>query len=199
MKFKVVLADPPWSYSQFKKRSNGSPQYQTMPFADIQNIPVARWADTDCLLVLWATWPLLNQGIELVKDWGFEYITGMPWVKTLPKAADISTGLGFWSQSCSEVLLLGRRGNVSPPKNTKHLGLLEGEPRSFYATVSRRHSRKPEEIHQWIESNFEGPYLELFATQPREKWACWGLDLGVELTSEGVVTTEHGCKVLKDW
>jgi N6-adenosine-specific RNA methylase IME4 len=199
MKFKVVLADPPWSYSQFKKRSNGSPQYQTMPFADIQNIPVARWADTDCLLVLWATWPLLNQGIELVKDWGFEYITGMPWVKTLPKAADISTGLGFWSQSCSEVLLLGRRGNVSPPKNTKHLGLLEGEPRSFYAPVSRRHSRKPEEIHQWIESNFEGPYLELFATQPREKWACWGLDLGVELTPEGVVTTEHGCKVLKDW
>lgn len=199
MKFKVILTDPAWSYSNYKASANGSPQYKTMAYEDIKSIPVQRWADDNCLLIMWATWPLLPLGINLVKDWGFDYITGIPWVKTLPKAEDISTGIGFWSQSCSEALLLGRRGEVSPPKVTKHLGLLEGEPRTFYAPVSRRHSRKPEEIHQWIESNFQGPYLELFATQPRKDWTCWGLDLGQELTSKGVINTENDCKVLKDW
>jgi len=199
MKFKVILADPPWSYANFKAAANGSPQYKTMPYESIKSIPTARWADDNCLLVMWGTWPLLPLGVNLVHDWGFEYITGIPWIKTLPNAGDISTGVGFWSQSCSEVLLLGRKGKVSPPKITKHLGLLEGEPRTFYAPVSRRHSRKPEEIHQWIESNFQGPYLELFATKPRDKWTCWGLDLGQELTSEGVIAGEQGCKALKDW
>ena len=199
MKYKVILADPPWAYSNFKSAANGSPQYKTMPYENIRSIPAYRWADDNCLLAMWGTWPLLPLGISLVKDWGFDYITGVPWIKTLPSAGDISTGVGFWAQSCSEVLLLARRGKVSPPKVTKHLGLLEGEPRTFYAPVSRRHSRKPEEIHQWIESNFQGPYLELFATKSRDNWTCWGLDLGQELTPQGVLNDEQGCKVLKDW
>ena len=188
MKYKVILADPPWSYSNFSKAANGAPQYKTMPYEKIKEIPVYHWADENCLLAMWTTWPLLVEGISLVKDWGFDYITGFPWVKTLPKSADISTGVGFWAQSCSEILVLGRRGKVSPPKVEKQLGLMVDEPRVFYSPVSRKHSRKPTSIHDWIETNFEGPYLELFATQSRPDWTCWGLDLGFKLTANGVET-----------
>lgn len=190
MKYKVILADPPWAYANFKKAANGAPQYRTMPTAQIGEIPVGDWADKDTLLVMWTTWPLLNEGLSLIKDWGFDYITGMPWVKTLPSSGDISTGVGFWSQSCSEILLLGRRGKVSPPKVEKQLGLLVDEPRVFYSPVSRKHSRKPSGIHDWVEANFDGPYLELFATQKRDGWTCWGLDLGYELSAEGVRSIE---------
>lgn len=188
MKFKTILADPPWKYSNFKSAANGAPQYQTMTYEELKVLPVSTWADKDCLLVMWATWPLLPQAVALMRDWEFEYISGWPWIKTLPKVSDISTGIGFWSQSASELCILGRKGKVSPPKVSKQLGLMVNDPAAFYAPVSRKHSRKPMGIHEWIETNFKGPHLEIFATQFYPGWTCWGADLGHKITSQGVET-----------
>lgn len=199
MKFKVIIADPPWSYNNYKKAANGAPQYKTMQYADMKALPVQKWAEDDCLLCMWTTWPLLPQGVNLVKDWGFEYVTGWPWIKTVPSSGEINTGVGFWNMSCSEILLIARKGNVSPPKVSKHLGLMHDESVIFYSPATRKHSRKPENLHEWVEVNYKGPYLELFATQQRKDWTCWGLDLGYELTPEGVISHEDGCKVLKTW
>ena len=41
-------------------------------------------------------------------------------------------------------------------------------------TMKREHSRKPDEIYPIIEACSPGPYLELFARGPREKWSVWG-------------------------
>jgi len=197
MKYKVIIADPPWRYANFKAAANGAPQYKTLSYKEIRDIPIQNWADNNCLLLLWTTWPLLQEGVSLVKEWGFSYITGWPWVKTLPNSADISTGVGFWAQSASEILLIARKGKISPPKVSKQLGLMFNDPKVFYAPASRKHSKKPEELQDWVEANFDGPYLELFATRKRGNWECWGLDLGYELTAEGVFLNENGCKVLK--
>lgn len=187
-KYKVIVADPPWDYKNYKKPAHGAPQYKTMKFEDIAAIPTSDWADKTCLLVLWCTWPHLNNGIELVSKWGFNYVTGLPWVKTSPKSGEIRCGIGFWTQSASEVILIGRKGKVSPDRKNVRRGILVGEDRQFYAPI-RKHSSKPEDIQDWIEARFEGPYLELFARREREKWDCWGLDTGYLLSENGVSQT----------
>jgi N6-adenosine-specific RNA methylase IME4 len=186
-KFSTIIADPNWCYQNFADTAHGAAiaSYETASTEDICAIPVGDFAARDAILLLWATWPKLEDAQRVIKAWGFSYVTGCPWVKTLPKAGDIYTGIGFWFQSASEMLLVCRRGN---PKRKKFpiLGFLEGEPRQFYAPKSRAHSQKPVEIHKWAEATCPGPYLELWATRETPGWTCYGLSLGTRLTPNGV-------------
>lgn len=184
-KFNVILADPPWNFKNYKKAAHGSPQYPTMSLQDMAKIPVKSWANDNCLLLMWCTWPMLTEGADLLRSWEFKYITGVPWIKTVPNSGTIRCGIGFWTQSTSEFLLIGKRGKVSPSKKDKRRGLLFGEDRQFYGPINK-HSTKPEDIQDWVENRFEGPYLELFARRERQDWTCWGYDTGYGLSSEGV-------------
>jgi len=190
MKYKVIVADPPWKLNNYSKPAHGAPQYPKMTYDELQRLPVETWADKNCLLVMWCIWSCLDQGVELLKEWGFEYVTGWPWIKTVPSSGEIVTGMGFWAQATSEFILIGRKGKVSPPKKSKHLGLLIGDDRIFYAPARKKHSKKPENIQDWLEINFSGPYLEIFATRERAGWDCWGHDTGYRLTPAGVERLE---------
>jgi N6-adenosine-specific RNA methylase IME4 len=187
-KYKVICADPAWgAYTNFSKAKHGAPQYEKMPTQAICDIPVNDWADKNCLLALWGTWPLLPDAMKVMEAWGFSYITGLPWIKTVPSSGNIRCGTGFWIQSTSEFLLLGRKGKVSPSKENKRRGLLVGSDRIFYGPV-KGHSTKPEDIQTWLENRFSGPYLELFARRKKPGWSCWGLDTGYRLSKAGVQT-----------
>lgn len=187
-KFSTIIADPNWSYANFTKTAHGAAvsSYETASTEDIAAIPVADFAARDAILLLWVTWPKVMDAVKVIDAWGFEYVTGCPWVKTRPKSGDIYTGIGFWFQSASEQLWVCRKGK---PKRKKFpiLGLLEGDPKQFYAPASRAHSQKPVEIHKWAEAVCPGPYLELWATRETPGWTCYGLSLGTRLTPEGVV------------
>ena len=194
MKAGVIVSDPPWAYRNFADSAHGAAisQYDTMQFADIAAIPVASFAADDCVLACWGTWPKLDEGIDLVRAWGFDYVTGFPWVKVTPSSREIYTGIGFWKQSCSEVVLIARRGEPKRIDGARvpGLGLLTGEQRIFYAPRSE-HSTKPEEIQDWLAREFEGPYLELFARRSRPGWACWGVETGFVLSAVGVLPVER--------
>lgn len=185
-KFSVIVLDPPWKYDNFKKTANGAPQYKTMTFEDLCELPVGEWANKNCLLAMWCTWPFMPEGVKLVDTWGFKYITGWPWVKTVPSTESIRCGTGFWTQATSEFLILARKGKVSPPKKNKKRGLMVGDDRQFYSPITN-HSSKPEDIQTWIETHFQGPYLELFARRNRPNWTCWGHETGYELTKNGAI------------
>jgi N6-adenosine-specific RNA methylase IME4 len=184
-KYKVILADPAWSFRNYKKAAHGAPQYPTMSVEEMGKIPVKSWADKNCLLLMWCTWPHMTSGVELMKAWDFNYVTGWPWIKTTPNSGTIRCGIGFWTQSTSEFIMVGRRGKVSPSKVDKRRGLLIGEDRQFYGPINK-HSSKPEDIQDWVENRFDGPYLELFARRNRPNWTCWGYDTGFKLTQTGV-------------
>lgn len=47
----------------------------------IKALPVAQLAGPDCLLFLWSTWPHLDQAQEVMRAWGFDYVTGGAWIK----------------------------------------------------------------------------------------------------------------------
>ena len=65
-------------------------------------------AADDCVLFLWATSPMLPQALEVMKAWGFAYVSGAVWVKD-------RIGTGYWFRNRHELLLVGTRGNVPAP------------------------------------------------------------------------------------
>ena len=143
----------------------GGYTYQPMTLDEIKAMPVQTLAADDAILFLWGTWPKLPQVIETMRAWDFEHVTGFPWVKTAQNGTPVY-GIGSWVAGCSEYVLIGRRGRVSPP-NEKCLGLVG---------PSLGHSRKPDSVHA-IAETLPGSYLELFARRTRPGWTVFGNDV----------------------
>lgn len=172
--YSVIYADPPWL---FKTRSDKgivkSPQaqYDCMGIEDIKALPVQFCSDEDCVLFMWATWPLLQEGLDVIKAWGFQYKTGLAWHKRsstwTPDSPNPKTafGTGYIFRSASECLLVGTRGRPQL-KNRSTRNVLEA--------AVREHSRKPDQCYGMIEAMYDGPYLELFARQSAPGWDVWG-------------------------
>lgn len=53
-KYNVIYADPPWSYQQWcnKKQGVAKAHYETMKQKDIEELPVERIADKNCILFI---------------------------------------------------------------------------------------------------------------------------------------------------
>jgi len=166
--YKVVYADPAWQYSNWTEKKNGAAisHYSTMTHQEIAALPVGKLADpAGCALVLWATWPKMEEALFVMRSWGFQYKTGLfLWNKTYDDGSPYC-GLGFYTRSGSEFCLLGLKGRM-PPKSHSVRQVL---------TASRgRHSAKPHEIYERIETLWDGPYVELFARNTRAGWVSWG-------------------------
>jgi N6-adenosine-specific RNA methylase IME4 len=170
-RFNVILADPPWSFKTYSNKGKGKgaeQHYNTMTLEQIKAMPVKRLAKADCVLLLWVTFPLLQEGIETMKAWGFEYKTcAFAWMKKNSKSKGLFAGMGYYTRANVEICLLGTRGSPNKFRKAKNIK---------QAILSRRreHSRKPDCVHQRIEKLFKGPYVELFARTPRDGWVTWG-------------------------
>jgi N6-adenosine-specific RNA methylase IME4 len=176
--YRVVYADPPWTFATYSHKGKGrSPEawYDCMSLAEIKALPVADWGAADCVLLLWATDPLLPTAFEVIRDWGFTYKTvGFYWAK-LNKSADglfyhqnsFFTGLGFWTRANPELCLLATRG---------HPHRRRADVRKLIVSPRREHSRKPDEAYARIEALCDGPYLEMFARGARPGWDAWGAE-----------------------
>lgn len=189
--YEVILADPPWLYDQGSRGLQGTAEAKYELLDDAGLVALGAWVRSvsakDSVLLLWTTWPKLDEGVRLLEAWGFRLKTGFPWVKTT-KAREPRRGIGWWVQGCSEPLLVGTRGKASSGR-TGQLGLLCGSRRQFYAPLGK-HSEKPKGIHDYAEKHLGSPRLELFARRRRSGWTCYGLELGWLLTPNGPVAVE---------
>lgn len=122
--YHVILADPPWSYSNSGTRGAALNEYKTITIDDICALPVQTVAADDCILLLWATNPLIPEALKVCNAWGFKYVTSFPWVKlSSPPQINFfgewqykpNYGVGFWVRGCSEHVFVCKRGKVSPP------------------------------------------------------------------------------------
>jgi N6-adenosine-specific RNA methylase IME4 len=170
--FRTIIADPPWAYRSSGGNGGVANHYATMSEEELCALPVKAVAAQDCVLLMWATWPQLEVAMRLIPAWGFQFVTGFPWVKTSePPFCDLlgqtvmrpSYGTGWWVRGCSEPILVCKRGNVTVPAQ------------SWLGLISERmsHSRKPDTLYEYAES-FPAPRLELFARRPRFGWTVWG-------------------------
>ena len=168
-RYGAILADPPWSYENWSEagsHKNASSHYNCMSFQDLASLNVGHLAAPDCALFMWVTDPLLIEGVQLMRAWGFTYKTvAFTWAKRTPRDTGWHVGLGYWTRANPEMCLLG---TIGKPKR------LNRDVRQLIVAPVREHSRKPADTHVRIERLVAGPYCELFARERREGWDSWG-------------------------
>lgn len=173
-RYSVVYADPPWSYGEGK----GSPQdpslhYPLMSMAEIKSMDVKSLAAPNAECLMWVPNSLIPDGLDVLKAWGFRFVTTMVWCKE--GSGPVSKAIALPHH---ETLLIGRRnGGVPMAKRAK-------VPKSFYFEdlgKNRVHSRKPKYFAEIIEKAFpKAAKIELFCRVPREGWTAWGNEAKVK-------------------
>lgn len=169
--FSTVLVDPPW---QFKNRTGKvAPEhkrlnrYSTLSLDDIKSLPVNKISASTSHLYLWVPNALLMEGMEVLKEWGYEYKTNIIWHKVRKDGGPDGRGVGFYFRNTTELVLFGIKGKMRT--------LAPGRSQvNIIRSRKREHSRKPDELYEIIEACSPGPYIELFARGKRKKWSVWG-------------------------
>ena len=193
-KYKVILADPPWSYQVFSQVPAGRPSarpYKAMRMVDIFSLPVDSIAEDDALLFMWATSPLLPEALHCMKAWGFNFkCVAFTWVKRNKKSDGWFWGMGWWTRSNPEYLLLGIKGDPKRENADVH---------SVLDYPVGDHSKKPAEVRQRIERLCgEAKRVELFARERAEGWDAWGneVESDIDLLKVGDGGTAVQCELL---
>lgn len=168
-KYNIIYADPPWSYRNMGNiQAAANSHYKTMSMPELfkMRIQIDNIADKNCMLFLWVTFPKLQEGLDLIKSWGFEYKTiGFNWIKKNKNGSNFF-GVGWYTKSNSEICLIGVKGKPIKASN-KVSQIIEAE--------RQEHSKKPAIVRDKI-VEFCGnvPRIELFARQHADGWDCWG-------------------------
>lgn len=187
--FSTILADPPWRFTN--RTGKVAPEhtrlrrYQTMRIEDICELPVKEIANDPSHLYLWCPNALLPWGLQVMKEWGFQYKGNVVWYKIRKDGGPDGRGVGFYFRNVTELLLFGVCGNLRTlPPGRRQVNLIESQ--------KREHSRKPDEVYTIIEECSPSPYLELFARNPRAGWIQWGDELGKTIPNYSSAYAAHG-------
>ena len=169
-KYQIIYADPPWDYKGQKqhtgkggKDSGGAAKhYGCMKLPMLKRLPVQQLVDDNCLLFMWVTNPHLDQGIELLKAWGFSYATvAFVWDKQ-------RVNPGFYTMSQCELCLVGKKGKIPQPRGARNI-------RQLVSSLRGKHSAKPQDVRSRIEMMFPSQQkVELFARDLSPGWDSWG-------------------------
>lgn len=180
--FSTVLADPPWRFSN--RTGKVAPEhkrlgrYSTMSLDEIKALPVNDVCAENAHLYLWVPNALLPEGLEVMKAWGFRYVSNIVWAKRRKDGGPDGRGVGFYFRNVTELLLFGVKGHMRTlAPGRSQVNMIE--------TRKREHSRKPDEQYQLIESCSPGPFLELFARYPQPHWKCWGAEAAEDVVPQG--------------
>ncbi|MEX2173196.1 MAG: MT-A70 family methyltransferase [Pirellulaceae bacterium] len=182
-RFGTILADPPWRFTN--RTGKVAPEHQrlsrypTMSLPEICDLPVGEHARDASHLYLWVPNALLQEGLQVMKAWGFTYKTNLVWYKVRKDGGPDGRGVGFYFRNVTELVLFGIRGKL----RTGDAGRRQV---NVVATRKREHSRKPDELYDLIEACSLGPYLELFARAPRPRWQQWGNEVETYLKQRKV-------------
>ena len=176
-KYKIVYADPPWSFGSKQYQDNGREfdalkrQYNTMTIADIKKLKVKDIINNDCACFLWTTDAHLKEAIEVLENWGFKYKTiAFNWIKKTNKG-NIFVNFAPWTLKSSEICLLGVKGAMGKYKKSNNV-------RQLIQAERTKHSKKPNEARKRIENLFgDIPKIELFAREKKEGWESWGNEI----------------------
>lgn len=181
--FGTILADPPWRFNN--RTGRVAPEYRRLPryaslsISEIKSLPVADLALERSHLYLWVPNALIQEGLAVMKHWGFEYKTNLVWYKIRKDGGPDGRGVGFYFRNVTELVLFGVRGSI----RTFQPGRRQV---NIMSTRKREHSRKPDELYDVIEQCSPGPYLELFARHDRSGWSQWGNELNREILNHEI-------------
>ncbi len=168
--YNIIYADPAWSYAIFDSVAGGRGQntpYRCNRTVEIYNLPINKIADENCVLFLWATYPMLPEALYTFTAWGFSYKTvAFIWIKKNKKSGTNFFGMGQWTRRNTEILLLGTKGK---PKAISH------SISEIIEYPIMEHSKKPPIIrNKIVELSGDLSRIELFARDKCDGWDSWG-------------------------
>ena len=177
-KYQIIYADPPWSYKVWINKGKGrsaESHYKTMEAQDIRDLPVEKIADKNSVLLMWVTYPCLEEGIELIKAWGFKYKTcAFSWIKLNKRNSTPFTGMGYYTRANNEICLLATKG--------KPLARQSRAVKQVVMSAIEQHSKKPDEVRNRIVDLFgDLPRIELFARRSADGWDSFGNEVDGEI------------------
>lgn len=194
LKFRTIVADPPWPYStpgqigaSLEHRPNrdltlgagnaGSrSRYGAMEIDDLCALPVP--AADDAHLYLWFTNTFAVEAHQIATAWGFRPITILTWVKMKAGGQEPSMKMGYYFRGATEHVLFAVRGSL-------RLQAKRALP-TAYLWPRLLHSVKPDAFYALVEEASPPDYLELFARKTRLGWIAWGN----EVPDAGIIVTE---------
>lgn len=149
----------------------GSVKYSTLGIDALKAIPVEEISQKDCVLFFWATFPKLPAAFDIIKSWGFDYVTNaFTWIKTY-KNGNLVLGLGHYTRGNAEICLLGKKGKIRRLDTATAISQIITAPRT-------KHSAKPPIVREKIVELFgDIPRVELFARERTDGWDSLGNDL----------------------
>lgn len=164
MTYRTIMADPPWYERGAGHYQRGADRhYPIMKTPDIidtmRSCPMFL-PDESCHLWLWVTNTFLPDGLLVMKELGFRYITNLCWTKQ-------SIGIGQYLRGMHELCLFGARGKAMLPP-------VRNVPSVVVHANKTLHSVKPQAVVSYIERVSPAPRLEMFARSPRPGWHVWG-------------------------
>lgn len=188
--YPIIYADPPWRFGVHSevtgREKSAENHYPTMDTDAICRLleTAAVHPARDAVCFLWATNPMLKDGLRVLEAWGFAYVHHWIWDKEV-------AGTGYWGRDRHELLLIGRRGCPATP-------LPGSQPETVYRERKGRHSAKPDWFAEQIERLYPGvPRIEVFCRSPRPGWDAWGFEATgeagqideIDLSREGPTAT----------
>ena len=181
-KYQVIYCDPAWQYKSKENVAKKSTltgknnfHYPTMSKQELQDMKPYIDDITDnnhCLIYMWVVSPLLDEGLELLKHWGFKYCTvAFIWNKVIPN-------MGHYTMGQGELCLVGKRGIIPNRNNRNTKQWYNDEETLFYAPEvitekKTHHSTKPSQIRDRIYDLHKGDetnFLEMFSRNVVEGW-----------------------------
>jgi len=173
-KYQIIYADPAWVYKDKSKSHGGGAEshYKCTPTEEMGKIIIP--AEENSELIMWCTYPQLEEGSKLMKMWGFKYKSVFfTWVK-LNKDGSIYMGMGRRTRGNAEIALVGTRG-----KGVKRVDA------SIYNTQCHprtKHSEKPNAFRLDIEKHYgDVTRLEMFARVKSKGWDVWGNEVECDI------------------
>ena len=187
-KYKIIYADPPWQYKVYSKKGLGrtaESYYPTMGLEDIQALPVGELADSDCVLFMWTTIPLLEDCFSVMRAWGFEYKTvAFVWIKLNRKSDSLFWGMGHWTRANAELCMVATKGHPKRKSAGVHQVII---------SHIEEHSKKPNEARERIiQLMGDLPRVELFARQRIDGWDVWGNEVDSDIQIGGYAEKSGG-------
>ena len=205
-KFEVIVADPPWSFGDKLKMSKvkrgAEANYDLLTQEDIKNLPVKDIAAESAVLALWVPSSLLQEGLDVMEEWGFSQKQTHIWVKTKKeplkaickdlirelKDSDMKSLTSsfkdvFGQFNLNGVLAFGMGRLFRQTHEVVLIGvrgkvydkLADKSQRSVHLFPATKHSKKPEILQDMLERMFPNTKrLEMFARRSRTGWTCLG-------------------------
>lgn len=173
VKYRTVVADPPWPYDEGWPSGWGKPgryplPYPSMSVEAIASVPVRSLIEHEGYLFLWATNRYLEDAFYVVREWACVPRTILTWCKP-----PMGEGPGGMFAITSEFVIVAQRiGPRSHARGRRTNGIRI--PTTWFEWPRGVHSQKPEALQDLIEQVAPGPYLEIFARRERLGWDVWG-------------------------